>query len=57
MTEREEKMIAELNDLHIRLERIHSIAHALSSMLEDEPRTRRDFATLAIIIETESEIN
>ena len=55
MTPREEKAITELNDLYIRMERIHSIAAALASMLEDEPRTRRDYATLALIIRDESE--
>ena len=57
MTQREEKYMAELNDLHIRLERIHSIADALASMLQDEPRSRRDYATLAMIIRDESEIH
>lgn len=57
MTPREEKLITELNDLHIRLERIHSIADALASMLQDEPRARHDYSTLAAIIRDESQLH
>lgn len=56
MTAKEERIIFENNDLHIKLERIHSLAAALESMLEDEPRMRHDFSTLAGIIKAESEI-
>ena len=54
MTAREEKIFAELTDLQIRLERIHSISNALLSMLEDDPNTRRDYLTLTAIIKNES---
>ena len=56
MTQREEKLLDENNNYCIKLERIHGIAAALASMLEDEPRTRREFITLASIIKDESEI-
>lgn len=54
MTQKEERIFAELNDLQIRLERIHSISNALLSMLEDDPNTRRDYLTLTAIIKNES---
>lgn len=54
MTQKEERMFAELNDLQIRMERIHSISNALLSMLEDDPNTRRDYLTLTAIIKNES---
>ena len=57
MTQKEERIFSELNDLQIRMERIHSLAAALESMLEDEPRMRHDFSTLAGIIKSESEID
>lgn len=57
MTQKEERLIFENNDLHIRLERVHSLAAALSNMLENDPKIRNDYTTLALIIESESETN
>lgn len=57
MTKKEEKLTAELCDVYVRMERIHSIADALASMLQDEPRARHYYSTLAMIIRDESEIH
>ena len=54
MTQKEERILTELNDLQIRMERIHSISNALLSMLEDDPNARRDYLTLTSIIKNES---
>lgn len=57
MTQKEEKMMLRLNDLEVRLERVHSLAAALMSMLEDDPKARHDYTALTSIIKSESEIN
>ena len=54
MTQKEEKLFAELTELQTRLERIYSISNALLSMLEDDPNARRDHITLTAIIKNES---
>lgn len=57
MTQKEERLIFENNELHIKMERVHSLAAALSNMLENDPKIRNDYVTLALIIESESETN
>ena len=57
MTQREERLIFENNELHIKMERVHSLAAALSNMLGNDPKIRNDYVTLSLIIESESETN